>query len=86
VASPRSLVGQVLVGISRFGFTGLPRRKPSIIKQVLNCINQMIYKYRFGWNGHGVAVRPLDTGEQVHAGAVRVVRVSEVPRVFEKGR
>ena len=53
MAVPRSLVGRVLEETSRFGFTGLPWRAPRIIRQLLNCINQMIYKYAPADHGRG---------------------------------
>jgi len=71
--------------IDAFGFTMLPCRVSSIIREGLNCIIQLIYKYRLCWRGPGLAGKPLDIGEQAQGDAARVVKMSDMLGVVKKG-
>ncbi len=85
MASPQSLVGRLWVGIDVFAFTRHPCRGKSIIKEGLNCISPLIYKYRLCWHGPVLARKPLDIGEHVQVYPASAVKMSEMVGAVQKG-
>jgi hypothetical protein len=81
----QSLVGRFRVDIDAFAFTMRLCCGTSIIKEGLNYINQLIYKYRLCWHGPGLARRTVDIGEQAQGDAAAAVKMSDTLGVVKKG-